>query len=203
ILLGALGIQAKVEHEAQNTGVQELKNGDIAAVIHVGGAPIPLFANISAESGIHFLPLALNQTLAQTYLPDQLTHELYPLLVPNSEPVQTIAVGDVMAVFAWPSRSDRYGKVTRFVTDFFSKFGEFQHPPRHPKWREVNLTAEVPGWTRFQPAQDWLEQHITAGTAGSATQARFEAFLSQAHPGMNSSLTAAEKEALFQQFRAW
>ena len=40
IVLDALGIKAKVEHEKQVTGVQELKHGDIAAVIHVGGAPI-------------------------------------------------------------------------------------------------------------------------------------------------------------------
>ena len=82
IVLDALGIKAKVEHEKQVTGVQELKHGDIAAVIHVGGAPIPLFADISADSGIHFLPIELNQALAQTYLPDQFTHDNYPLLVP-------------------------------------------------------------------------------------------------------------------------
>ena len=203
ILLDAYNIKPKVEHEKQVTGVQELKRGDIAGIIHVGGAPIPLFADIPTDSGIHFLTLTLNPVLGQTYLPDRFTHDTYPLLVPTDAPVQTIAVGDVMAVFGWAPRTERYAKVTRFVDSFFSKFDQFQQPPRHPKWREVNLTAEVPGWTRFQPAQDWLEQHITAGTAGSATQARFEAFLSQAHPGMNSSLTAAEKEALFQQFRAW
>ena len=74
ILLDAYGIKPKVEHEKQVTGVQELKHGDIAAIIHVGGAPIPLFAGIAADSGIHFLPLTLNPALAQTYLPDRFTH---------------------------------------------------------------------------------------------------------------------------------
>jgi TRAP transporter TAXI family solute receptor len=203
ILLDAYGIKAKVEHEKQVTGVQELKRGDIAAIIHVGGAPIPLFADIPADSGIHFLPLTLNQTLAQTYLPDRFTHDNYPLLVPADAPVPTIAVGDVMAVFGWTPRNDRYARVARFVDAFFSKFDQFQQPPRHPKWREVNLTAEVPGWIRFQPAQDWLVQHTMAGTAGHETQARFNAFLSQANPGVNSTLTDAAKEALFQQFLAW
>ena len=106
ILLDAYGIKAKVEHEKQVTGVQELKRGDIAAIIHVGGAPIPLFADVPADSGIHFLPLALNPTLAQTYLPDQFTHDTYPLLVPADAPVPTIAVGDVMAVFGWAPQTD-------------------------------------------------------------------------------------------------
>lgn len=86
---------------------------------------------------------------------------------------------------------------------FFSKFDQFQHPPRHPKWREVNLTAEVPGWTRFQPAQDWLVRQTTAGTAGAATQSLFNDFLSQVNPGMNGKLTDAAKQELFQQFLAW
>ena len=203
IVLDAYGIKANVEHKPQVTGVQELKHGDIAAIIHVGGAPIPLFADITADSGIHFIPLTLNPTLAQTYLPDRFTHDAYPLLVAADAPVPTIAVGDVMAVFGWPPRTERYARVARFVDAFFSKFDQFQQPPRHPKWREVNLTAEVPGWTRFQAAQDWLVQHTTAGTAGSGMQARFDTFLSQTHPGMSNTLSPAEKEALFQQFRTW
>jgi uncharacterized protein len=203
ILLDALGIKAKVEHEKQVTGLQELKHGDIAAIIHVGGAPIPLFSDVSADSGIHFLPLELNQALAQTYLPDQFTHDTYPLIVPADTPVPTIAVGDVMAVFAWPQRTERYNKVTRFVEAFFSKFDQFQQPPRHPKWREVNLTAEVPGWTRFQPAQDWLVRQTTAGAASTVTQARFNTFLSQSNSGMPGNLTNAAKAALFQQFLTW
>jgi TRAP transporter TAXI family solute receptor len=203
ILLSALGINAKIEHEKQVTGLQELKHGDIAAIIHVGGAPIPLFADVSADSGIHFLPVALNQALAQTYLPDQFTHDIYPLLVPPDAPVSTIAVGDVMAVFAWQPHTDRYNRVTHFVTAFFSKFDQFQQPPRHPKWREVNLTAEVPGWTRFQPAQDWLIQQTTAGRAGGAIQARFNTFLTQNNPDVGSKMTDAAKDALFQQFLSW
>jgi TRAP transporter TAXI family solute receptor len=203
ILLDAYGIKPKVEHEKQVTGVLELKRGDIAAVIHVGGAPIPLFADVTADSGLHFLPLTLNQALAQTYLPDRFTHDTYPLLVPADAPVPTIAVGDVMAVFGWAPQNRRYANVARFVDAFFSKFDQFQQPPRHPKWREVNLTAEVPGWTRFQAAQDWLVEHTAAGTAGSAMQTQFNAFLTQERPGMNGALTDAAKEALFQQFLAW
>ena len=78
ILLDALGIKAKVEHEKQINGVQALKRGDIAAIIHVGGAPIPLFADLPADGGLHFLPVTLNPALAQTYLPDQFTHDTIP-----------------------------------------------------------------------------------------------------------------------------
>jgi uncharacterized protein len=203
ILLNALGIKATVEHDSQINGVQKLKNGEIAGIIHVGGAPIPLLTDVNSESGIHFLSVLLNETLAQAYSPGQLDHATYPLLVPAGAPVATIAVGDVLAVFAWPKSSDRYNKVSHFVEAFFSKFDQFQQPPRHPKWREVNLTAEVPGWTRFSAAQDWLTQQMaarTANAASAATQARFNDFLARTKPGLSNKLTDAERESSFQQF---
>jgi TRAP transporter TAXI family solute receptor len=203
ILLDAFGIKAKLEHEKQVNGVQLLKNGDIAAIIQVAGAPMPLLSDVSSDSGIHFLPLELNPTLAQTYLPDRFTHDNYPRLVAEGATVPTIAVGDVMAVFAWQPHSERYNKVARFVDAFFSKFDQFQQPPRHPKWREVNLSAQVPGWTRFQAAQDWLVQQTAAGTADGVAQARFNSFLSQTSPEGSGALTPAAKEALFQQFLSW
>ncbi len=202
IVLDALGIKAKLEHQKQVNGLDELKRGEIAAIIHVGGAPIPLFANVPADSGLHFLPVDLNPALAETYFPDRFTHDEYPALVPADAPVPTLAVGDVMAVFAWQPHTERYNKVARFVDAFFSKFDEFQKPPRHPKWREVNLAAEVPGWTRFQAAHDWLVQQTTAGTAAGATQARFNTFLAQTNPGVGN-LSDAAKEALFRQFIVW
>lgn len=203
ILLQALGIQAKVEHDKQINGIQKLKNGEIAAVIHVGGAPIPLFAGIPAGTGLHFLAVPLNQALAQTYLPDKFTHDMYPALVAADAPVSTIAVGDVLAALNWPAHSDRGNNVNRFVDAFFNRFDEFQKPPRHPKWREVNLTAEVPGWVRLKQAQDWLDRQNSLRTASPATQERFNSFLSQTRPGMNSQLSDADRERLFQQFVAW
>jgi uncharacterized protein len=201
ILFDALGIKANLEHQKQVDGLEALKRGDIAAIVQVAGAPTPLFARVGSETGLHFLPIELNDALAQTYLPDQLKHDAYPALVPENTSVPTLAIGDVMAVFAWPPRSERYNKVARFVDAFFSKFDELLQPPRHPKWREVNLTAEVPGWTRFQAAQDWLAQHATPSVANGSTQARFAAFLSDAKVAGN--LSDAAKEALFRQFLAW
>jgi uncharacterized protein len=201
ILLDALNIKPKIEHQKQVDGLEALKRGEIAAIIQVSGAPMPLLARLGSAGGLHLLPIELNQALAQTYLPDQFTHDTYPALVPVEETVPTLAVGDVMAVFAWQPHTERFNKVARFVDTFFNKFDQFLQPPRHPKWREVNLTAEVPGWTRFQAAQDWLAQHARPNVAQDTTQARFAAFLSDAKVGGTLSDTA--KEELFRQFLSW
>jgi uncharacterized protein len=202
ILLSQLGVDAKVEHAKQVTGVEELKHGEIAAIIHVGGAPIPLFADLSADTGIHFLPVAIDQALlSQTYLPAEFTHQEYPLLVPDGASVPTIAVGDVMAVFAWPPHTARYKKVARFVDAFFSRFDEFQKPPRHPKWREVNLAAQVPGWTRFAPAQEWLDQRTKTVALSNNLQNDFNRFI--AVKLSNREITSTERVLLFKEFLQW
>jgi len=59
------------------------------------------------------------------------------------------------------------------VEAFFPKIAFFQQPPRHPKWHDVNLAATLPGWPRFEAAQEWLDSHLQAAprspAAGPAT----------------------------------
>lgn len=166
VLLQGTGISAQVSHMKQADAVRALENGEIDAIIHVGGAPIPLFATLP-EGDLHFLDVPLRGDLAETYLPDDITHTEYPNLIKAGDPpVKTLAIGDVMAVFGWDPNNPRYHSVAKFVDALFDRFGELQQPPRHPKWREVNLGASAPGWTRFPEAQVRLDQIANPGLAG-------------------------------------
>jgi uncharacterized protein len=149
ILFDGIGIEPR--HAPQDTALEQLRRGEIAALVYVAGKPARLFSNVPAETRLHFLPVPATPALLETYLPSTLAPTDYPTLVPG-EPVETIAVGAVMASYAWAPGTERYRKVARFVDAFFEKFPTFLRPPRHPKWREVNLAAQVPGWTRFGPA---------------------------------------------------
>ena len=100
--------------------------------------------------------------IAESYFPARFANADYPQLVDEDKPVETLAVGSLLAVFNWPENSDRYNRVRRFVDAFFSRFDEFLQPGRHPKWKEVNLAADVPGWERVRPAQDWLDRAAMA-----------------------------------------
>ena len=62
--------------------------------------------------------------------------------MPDGASVDTIAVGSVMAAFAWSPGTERYKKVARFDDAFFGKFQQLMQPPRHPKWEDV-VTAQV------------------------------------------------------------
>jgi hypothetical protein len=86
------------------------------------------------------------------------------------------------------------------VERLFANWEKFQSPPRHPKWKEVNLAATVPGWTRWAPVEDLLK----AMRAQHAQQA--QAVPGRTHNRIESStsnLSEAERERLFLQFQNW
>jgi TRAP transporter TAXI family solute receptor len=153
LLFADLGVQPVFAHDDQETALAKLKAGEIAAVTYVVGKPAALFTTLRAESGLHFLSVPLTPALAETYLPTRLGAAEYPGLVGADAPVETVAVSAVMACFAWPASSDRYRPLAHFVERFFTRFPLFLKPGRHPKWKEVNLAARVPGWTRFAAAE--------------------------------------------------
>ncbi|MFZ0721529.1 MAG: hypothetical protein WAM99_11750, partial [Xanthobacteraceae bacterium] len=80
----------------------------------------------------------------------------HPNLLDGKDRTDTIAVPAVLAAYNWPVNSDRYQKVQRFVQYLFNSFDKLQHPPYHPKWRDVNLAATIPaGPDLAQPRTCW------------------------------------------------
>ena len=153
LILEAMGVSATLANDPQDLALDRLRRGEIAALVYVTGKPARLFSGLPADSGLHFLPLPMTPALVETYLPAQLSAAQYPGLLSGQAPVDTLAVGAVMAVYGWAPGTERHRKVAAFVEAFSGKFDRFLVAPRHPKWREVNLEAQVPGWVRFNPAQ--------------------------------------------------
>jgi TRAP-type uncharacterized transport system substrate-binding protein len=193
----------KVEPTLYDNAVamQKLKSGEIAALIRVVGKPIDFFAKIPASAGLHFVPLPFSKTFADYYTLGELTSQEYPGLVPAGETVDTIAVPSVLAVFNWPKNTDRYRRVQRFVEALYTKWDKFLLPPRHPKWKDVNFAATVPGWTRWAPAEEMLRK-IRQDTVADAPTAsgEFTAFLKTKTAATD---TPEQREALFREFLQW
>ena len=197
IIFEKLGIKPEVTTFDQGSSYERLRSGEITAAVYVAGRPVRAMAEFQADGRFHLLPIPFEGEIAETYFPARLTNSDYPRLIEPDKPVETLAVGSLLAVFNWPENSDRYGRVRKFVNAFFSRFDEFLQPGRHPKWKEVNLAAEVPGWQRVRPAQEWLDQ-IATGATGSQPQ-NFEAFLTS----RGAKVTPAQREILFREFLAW
>jgi hypothetical protein len=102
------------------------------------------------------------------------------------------------------------------VEAFFPKIAEFQKPPRHVKWREVNLAASLPGWNRFEAAQAWLDsqrqvaqQRNPPNNSRPATPEQGTAPRQAVALGGTRSANSAEQQkqtvdpALYQEFLRW
>ena len=194
----------------QTTALQKLKNGELDAIVFVSGKPARTFNQISYKDRVHFLDVTYVDDLQGDYLPATISNEDYPDLVAPNEKVATVAVGAVMAVYNWKSSNPRYRKVKGFIDAFFSNIKNFREPPRHPKWREVNLSSSVPGWKRFSAAKSWLAKQkktprVASSTARRGTQTSqnaFQKFL-QSVGGNLGNMSSAQREQLFKQFIRW
>jgi TRAP-type uncharacterized transport system substrate-binding protein len=193
--------------------IKRLIAGDISAMIILTGAPQAALAKLKKEDGVHFLALDQESLpshdlheLFASYLPAEITHELYPNLVPEGTTVPTLANRALLVAYAWPENSEKYKKVAKFVDAFFSKIDQFNNSSRHPKWREVNLSAEMPGWTRFKPAADWLAAHrnqaVTTANPDTELRTAFDKFMqTYASSSGGKVLSPKEREALFARFK--
>jgi TRAP-type uncharacterized transport system substrate-binding protein len=203
IIFQRLGVQVEQVLYDNPTALQKLKTGELSALVRVIGKPIDFFARIPANSGLHFVPIPFSKTFADYYTLGELTNKEYPTLVSESQSVDTIAVPAVLAVFNWWKGTDRYRRVERFVERLFTKWDKFLEPPRHPKWRDVNLTATVPGWTRWSVADQMLK-HVRpkAVTNAQVANSDFSAFLKD--KGFTAAnLTPEQRDALLREFLRW
>jgi TRAP transporter TAXI family solute receptor len=198
LIFDKLGIKPDMTTFDQASSYAKLKSGEIQAAVYVAGRPVRAIAEFQTDGRFHLLPIPFEGEIAESYFPARLANADYPQLVDKDKPVETLAVGSLLAVFNWPENSDRYNRVRRFVDAFFSRFDEFLQPGRHPKWKEVNLAADVPGWERVKPAQDWLDR-AAAASKPSPEGKSFESFMKS----RGIDVSAEQREVLFREFLAW
>jgi uncharacterized protein len=205
-LFELLNITVTPTYDDQEIALEKLRKGEIAALAFVAGKPAPLFHNVTGEDGLHFLAIPLNPPVTAAYVPTRLTVQDYPGLVPWDQPVDTVAVGAVLAAANLQVGSDRYRNVVNFVDAFFTGFQSLLDPGHHPKWHEVSITAELPGWRRFPPAEQWLQRNVPVAAAPNQQdlKAIFSRFIDERQQATGGQpLTQQEKDQLFGQFELW
>src|SRR5260370_1427915 len=156
IIFNALKIEVQRVNYDNDEAIKKLRDGEISAMIILSGAPQAALAKLKKEDGVHFLELDREslpnhdlQSISSDYLPAQITHQHYPNLIAEGKSVSTIANRALLVAYSWPEDSVRYKKVAKFVQEFFGTIDQFHSSARHPKWNEVNHSAEIPGWPRF------------------------------------------------------
>jgi len=202
IVFQRLGVQVDQVLIDQQSALQKLQNGEVAALVRVVGKPVDFFTRIPSNSGLHLIPITYTKTFADYYTVGEFETKDYPSLIAEGEKIETIAVPTVLSVFNWPRSSDRYRRIERFAERLFANWDQFLAAPRHPKWRDVNLGATVPGWTRHVIAEQMLARFYgPSGSAQDDISRDFQAFLNRI--GTGAPVSQADRETLFRQFLQW
>ena len=215
-----LKIDVKIIYEDVDLALLRLKKGEIAAAARAGSSPLPGFNGITAADNLHFVPINEESLphsdfnpIRAAYLPSRLRAEDYPNLIPAGEVIPTVATSTLLAVYAWPHDSRQFKEISQFIEIFFSNIDKFRQPPRHPKWRDLNLAADVPGWKRFPAAQEWLDSRRSSVQTASVnivpgdekTKAAFDKFLTDLanSSGGSKVYTPEQRDVLYAQFIQW
>jgi uncharacterized protein len=162
-------------------GLDQVKTGGIAAIVRATASPMQDLDAKFDPAHHRLVPIPFPEALIESYLPGELTHKSYPRIVPEGQAVQTVAIGVVLATYAWQPGSVRYRRVARFIDAFFSGMPKLlADKNRHPKWDDVNLAAKLPGWRRFPAAEDWLRRHgHTLPSSAAAVNAGLSNFMQE------------------------
>jgi TRAP-type uncharacterized transport system substrate-binding protein len=190
-VLNRLDVKINEMNLGPEAALDAMRKGEIAAMLLVSGEPVSVLAHDPHIGGVHFLPIPYSEALQRDYVPSILRHEDYRDIIRTGTSVGTIAIPTALFAYNWPARSERYRLMELFVQTLFSRFSEFLGDTHHPKWREVNLAAQLPGWQRFRPAERWVQREITLRSA-------FGRFLDQRAIG-----NPPDREKLFREFLQW
>jgi TRAP-type uncharacterized transport system substrate-binding protein len=164
LIFSRLGLDVEKLFIPHQVALEQMKRGEVSAVVFVTSKPIDAFLKGRWDPGFKFLPVEYDTKFEDYYLPSTIDATDYPNLVPKGERIATIAVPTILVAYNWPQQSVRYQRVARLVDHLFSRLDRLQSPGFDPKWKEVNLRAKVPSLERFRPAQEWLD-HPQVGAA--------------------------------------
>ena len=165
IVFERLGVRPEFVYVNNTIALEKMKTGEIAAVVSTGGKPNDLFVKLKPEPGFHFVSIPYNEKFADYYVPCPLSHDDYPHLIPPGQTIDNLCMSAVLAVYNFPKGSDRARRLERFIDYYFERFDKLKQPSFHPKWKDINIVATVPGWNRYWLASEKLAaMQRTAGT---------------------------------------
>ena len=169
LIFSRLGLDVDKTFIPHQIALEQMRKGEngMAAVVFVTGKPVDAFVKGRFDPGFKFLPVPYSGKFEDYYLPSTLEATDYPNLIKPGERIETIAVQTALVSFNWPTSSDRYDRVSRFVDYLFSRFDKLQGQGFDPQWKSIDLAGTVPGLARFPAAQAWLDQHGRAPSQAS------------------------------------
>jgi TRAP-type uncharacterized transport system substrate-binding protein len=192
LVFESLGITFTPVDGREADAVKLLKDGKADAIVLLTPQPSPLAEDLARSGGFRLLNVAGNDELNEIYAPAMLTAKSYQGLAQEGGVTETLGVSYVVAVFDWKKGTDRYYKLRKFADVLYSGIGDLQNGQWNAAWNDVNLSADLPGWTRYVSADEWLASHKRdqaddESKEEAALKAEFQSYLERSNAGIDLS----------------
>jgi TRAP-type uncharacterized transport system substrate-binding protein len=193
------GIEAVPMNAA--TGVDQLRSGEVSALMLIGGKPLAFVAGLPKDGSLRLLDVPFSKAVEDAYAPAVFRADDYPALIPSGATIESVSLTAILMTSSGRGSEDVQRRVARFVPAFFEGLTAQRSADLHPKWREVNLAATMPDWTRVPAAQEWLDK--ARQSQADVLQMSFEEFLRTNYSGAAASISPEARKKLFEEFVSW
>ena len=171
-LIALLGIRPQLFYGSSKNNLEKLRSGEVDAMIYPSRAPSDFVRDLPSGE-FYLVPIRPDGRSPDAYEARILTSEDYPNLIAPGTSVDTLQFVAVLATYNWQPGTNRYDRVIKFITALFDAREMLKEPGRHPVWQTFDPMADVPGWTRFAPAEELVSKlavEIANERLKSATQ---------------------------------
>jgi len=196
-----LGVAFESVPMGSTAAVEEVRSGTVAAAFLVAGKPVVSVSGLPKDGSLRLLSLYFSAALGEGYSPAVLLAEDYPALIPPDAIVETIAVRAVLVANNAKGSEEAARRVAKHLPALFDAISRLAVSQRHPKWKEVNLGAVLPGWSRVAATEVWLSK--ASEQQRRLLQGQFDEFLRARKQPASSDLSAAQRKKLFEEFQSW
>ena len=157
VLLAGFGVTIEPAFDAPETAVKKLGQGEIDALIFIGGAPVPAFQKL--DRTFRFVALPADSGLEQIYPKKKIARSVYPW----ADEVDTHAVPSVIMTRN-RAEQDYVSALQRLVLVILTQ-KEHLDATGHPKWKDsfVRSTQENIG---YRPATEVIQLYNNLDAMG-------------------------------------
>jgi TRAP-type uncharacterized transport system substrate-binding protein len=198
IVFNRMGINVEPVYITNHQALEKMKTGEMHGLIYLVSKAHPSLTSIDPKLGFHLISIPYEK-FTDYYVPITYEHADYPNLLKPDEKVEAIGVPAVLAVYNWPRGSDRFRKIERFIRYYVDRFDRFKNPPFQKEWKEINLAATVPGWTRYW----YADQLLAEKQAGRIARGPEDVALTSQAGTASVDLSDPEVRKQFNEFLEW
>lgn len=160
-----------------NDMVELLRQGEIDAIVRVGGAPLALLNDGRLDDSFHIVPIT-DEVLRASYKSTVLPAGIYGF---QKGAVQTVSVKTLLMTYEYGTEKNAYYQnACKTVADFTSLIVDNIDELRrsgHAKWKDVNLTEVPKGWEVGMCVRRGLDPNYKVSCAQTSKNAENQEYL--------------------------